>query len=118
MVRSATSIIANSRFQQQVPPQAIKGELSYLPREFVLNAFSYLDYKAAGGAAIACSMFNKVFRELRDRWDLYVASERTKCHTRESTTRRIKIARFAKFSVSRSDVDFYLCLSVLLDKLH
>jgi len=60
-------VVVNS----SVPPPAIKGDFGHLPLDATLKAFSYLDFRGAAQAAIACKLFYDIFSTLRSRWDLY-----------------------------------------------
>ena len=60
-------VVVNS----SVPPPKIKGDFGHLPRDATLMAFSYLDFRGAAQAAIACRLFYNIFSTLRARWDLY-----------------------------------------------
>ena len=54
-----------------LPPPAIRGAIGTLPKSAVMHAFSYMDFRAASGAATACKMFEKVFQRLRGNWMLH-----------------------------------------------
>jgi len=62
-----SGVVVNST----VPPPKIKGDFGHLPRDATLMAFSYLDFRGAAQAAIACRLFYSIFFTLRSRWDLF-----------------------------------------------